>query len=66
MALEIIICEVERVPSVIKGDSVLQKTIFDLIMNYMIQIENEIDETWLTPKEGFNIHYKEEDDNRII
>jgi len=35
-------------------------------MNYMIQIENEIDEMWLKPKEGFNIHYKEEDDNRII
>ena len=48
----------ERVPSILKKDKDLLKDLIELIFKLMIDIDSDIDESWMRPKEG----YKENDD----
>jgi len=56
LALEIIINIIERVPSIIKNNDSLVQIVFDLLLNHMISIENQIEDEWIKPKEGFDIN----------
>ena len=44
----------ERVPSIVKKDQELLRQIIETIFRLMVDIEPEIDQEWLKPKEGFN------------
>jgi len=39
-----------------ENNNVVVPSIFRLLMQHMTSIEPEIDESWLKPSEGFNVH----------
>jgi hypothetical protein len=59
--IEFIVTLIERLPSVIKKDLETLKDLLETIFKLMIDIPEEIDEEWLTPKEGFATEEDEED-----
>ena len=61
--LEFIVTLVERQPSIVKKDLDLLKDILEVIFRLMIDIDSDIDESWLRPKEGFIADGDEEEDN---
>ncbi len=50
--VEFFVTVVERVPNVVKKDEETLKQLLDLIFKLMIDIDEDIDETWMRPKEG--------------
>ena len=44
---------VERQPSIMKKDEVLLKNLLETIFQLMIDIDEDIDQSWMTPKEGY-------------
>lgn len=44
---------VERVPSIAKKDNQFLQDLIGLVFELMFDIEDEIDESWLQPKEGY-------------
>lgn len=44
---------IERIPSIAKKNPVTLKKLFELIFRLMVDIDEEIDQEWLRPKEGF-------------
>lgn len=59
--LEFCVSLVERMPSILKKDTELLKDLLDLIFKLMIDIDSDIDESWMRPKEGFSAEEDEED-----
>ena len=51
--LEFFCTIVERQPSIVKKDEALLKDLLELIFQLMIDIDSDIDESWLRPKEGY-------------
>ena len=51
--LEYVTTLIERQPSIVKKDMELLKDILDQIFRLMIDIDEDIEESWLRPKEGF-------------
>lgn len=51
--LELYVTIVERVPNIVKKDTELLKQIIELIFKLMIDIDSDIEDSWLKPKEGF-------------
>jgi hypothetical protein len=49
---------IERIPSIAKKDTEMLKELIELIFKLMIDIDQDIEESWLRPKEG----YKENDE----
>jgi len=49
---------VERIPSIVKKNKELLQNLIEIIFKLMIDIEQDIEESWLKPKEG----YKENDE----
>lgn len=56
---------IERIPSIVKKDLETLKELLDLIFKLMIDIDSDIDESWLTPKEGFRADEEEEEDDSV-
>ena len=56
--IEFYVTVVERIPSIVKKNNELLKELIELIFKLMIDIDADIEESWLRPKEGF----KENDD----
>lgn len=52
---------VERKPSLMKKDEALTKDVLEQVFQLMIDIDEEIDESWMRPKEGFQGEEEEED-----
>lgn len=52
--VEFYVTVVERVPSIVKKDEELLRSMIELIFKLMVDIDENIDEEWLKPKEGFN------------
>jgi len=50
-------------PSIMKKDQELLKDMLDLIFQLMIDIDADIEESWLRPPEGFSTEQDEEEDN---
>jgi hypothetical protein len=51
--LEFVVTILERKPSIAKQDIPLLKDILEQIFKLMIDIDEEIDQAWLRPKEGY-------------
>jgi hypothetical protein len=56
---------VERIPSVVKKDKTTLMDLLDIIFKLMIDIDVDIEESWLTPKEGFKADEEEEDEDSV-
>ena len=56
---------VERVPGVIKKDQQTLMSLLDLIFKLMIDIDEDIDESWMRPKEGFRADEEEEEEDSV-
>ena len=52
--VEFYVTVVERVPSIVKKDQDLLRQLIETIFKLMVDIEAEIEESWMRPKEGFN------------
>lgn len=57
--IEFYVTVIERIPSIVKKDTDLLKMIIEIIFRLMIDIDSEIEEEWLKPKEG----YKDNEDD---
>ena len=53
--MEFVVSLIERQPSLAKKDNELLKDILDQIFRLMIDIDEDIEESWLRPKEGFQL-----------
>ena len=51
--VEFFVTVIERIPSIAKKNTVTLKKLFELIFRLMVDIDQEIDQEWLRPKEGF-------------
>ncbi len=56
---------IERSPSIVQKDLSTLRELLDAIFKLMIDIDNEIDNAWLKPKEGFKVEEDEEDDDSV-
>ena len=56
--IEFYVTVIERIPSIVKKDTELLKLLIELIFKLMIDIDADIEEEWMKPKEGF----KDQDD----
>jgi hypothetical protein len=60
--IEFYVTVIERVPSIAKKDQQLLRELFELIFKLMVDIEPEIEQSWLKPKEGFKDGQGEDDE----
>lgn len=56
---------IERIPSIVKKDVDLLKMIIELVFRLMIDIDTDIEEDWLRPKEGFKDNEDEDDEDNV-
>ena len=56
---------VERQPSIVKKDEALLRDLLEMIFQLMIDIEEEIDAAWMSPKEGFVDGGDEEEEDNV-
>ena len=63
--IEFFVTVVERIPNVVKKDQETLKALLDLIFKLMIDIDQDIDESWMKPKEGFKADEEEEDEDAV-
>jgi hypothetical protein len=61
--LEYVVTLIERKPSLAQKNIELLKDILDQIFKLMIDIDSDIEESWLRPKEGFQQEGDEEEDH---
>ena len=53
LPIEFFVTVIERIPSIVKKNEELLKNLIETIFKLMIDIDNEITDDWLKPKEGF-------------
>ena len=63
--VEFFVTIVERIPSILKNDQELLKGLLDLVFKLMIDIDEDIEESWLRPKEGFRADEEEQEDDAV-
>ena len=63
--VEFFVTVVERLPAVVKKDQDTLKALLDLVFKLMIDIDSDIDELWMRPKEGFKADEEEEDEDSV-
>ena len=63
--VEFFVTVVERIPNVVKKDEATLKALLDLVFKLMIDIDADIDESWMKPKEGFKADEEEEDEDSV-
>lgn len=51
--LDFFVMTVERLPNICAKDDELLRRLFDLVFKLMIDIDSDIEESWMRPKEGF-------------
>ena len=54
MGTEALICICERIPALLKSNKDYLTKLLEMIFFHMIDLDEEIDDTWMTPIEGFN------------
>lgn len=74
--MEFVVTIVERKPSVVKKDSEFLKDILDNLFRLMIDIDEDIEESWMRPKEGYvpdaddeeedNVHFGKDCVDRLV
>lgn len=63
LPIEFFVTIIERIPNIVKKNTELLKELIELIFRLMIDIEQDIPETWLKPKEGFKDKENDDMDN---
>ena len=63
--IEFFVTVVERVPSLVKKDQETLKALMDLVFKIMIDIDEDIDDSWMKPKEGFKADEEEEEEDSV-
>ncbi len=63
--VEFFVTIVERIPAIVKKDIETLRQLMDLIFKLMIDIDEEIEDSWCKPKEGFKTDEDEEDDDAV-
>jgi hypothetical protein len=63
--LEFVVTIIERKPSICKQDIPLLKDILEQIFKLMIDIDEDIDESWMRPKEGYQLGNDEEEEDSV-
>ena len=63
--IEFFVTVVERVPAIVKKDQDTLKALLDLIFKLMIDIDPDVDEGWMRPKEGFRADEEEEEEDSV-
>ena len=63
--LEFVVTVVERKTSIVKNDIPMLKDILEQIFKLMIDIDSDIDASWLHPKEGYQIGNDEEEEDAV-
>lgn len=63
--LEFLVTLVERIPSLAKKDQQVLKALLDVVFKIMIDIDTDIDESWMRPKEGFSFEEDEDEDDAV-
>ena len=53
LPIEFFVTVIERIPSIAKKNEELLKNLIEIIFKLMIDIDEEITEAWMKPKEGF-------------
>lgn len=66
MATEILICYIERLPKDIRSSKEQLKRLLEMIFYHMIDIDEEIEEEWKKPAEGFNEDFEEDPDFEVV
>jgi len=61
--LEFVVTLVERKPSLVQKNEALLKDILEQIFKLMIDIDSDIEQEWMKPKEGFTQDGDEEEDH---
>ena len=56
---------IERLPAVVKRDIETLKALLDIIFKLMIDIDQDIEESWMKPKEGFKVEEEEEEEDAV-
>jgi hypothetical protein len=64
-SVESLVNVVERYPELASNEATL-KSVVELIFKNMLEIEDEVQEEWMKPAEGFNDDLIEDDDQKII
>lgn len=65
-SLETLVFMLESYPELIEGNDTKLTQVVELIFKNMIEIDDEIDEEWMSPPPGFNDDMEEDDDQRVI
>ena len=63
--VEFFVTVVERIPNVVKKDHETLKALLEIIFKLMIDIDADIDECWMRPREGFKADEEEEDEDAV-
>lgn len=63
--VEFFVTVVERIPVVVKKDNETLKGLLEIIFKLMIDIDADIDECWMRPREGFKADEEEEDEDSV-
>lgn len=61
LPIEFFVTVIERIPSIAKKNVELLKSLIETIFKLMIDIDDEITESWMRPKEGFKDKENSED-----
>jgi len=63
--VEFAVTVVERLPTLVKKDQETLRTLLDLIFKLMIDIDEDVEESWMRPREGFKIEEEEEEEDSV-
>ena len=63
--MESLVNVLERYPELAENQEIL-KSVVELIFKNMLEIEDEVEEDWMKPPDGFNDDIIEDDDQKII
>ena len=61
LPIEFFVTVIERIPSIAKKNEQLLRDLIEIIFKLMIDIDDDIPESWMKPKEGFKDKENSED-----
>jgi hypothetical protein len=63
--IEFYVTCIERIPSIVKKNTALLTELIQLIFRLMIDVDADIEESWLSPKEGFRDNNDDGDEDNV-
>lgn len=62
MATEILVDYAEKYPALYRKKKDVLTNVIEMIFHHMVEIENEISESWMCPPEGYNEDMEDDED----